>query len=205
MIFCRTKRRVTKLYEVLKSNGFDCDQLHGDLSQSKREQVMKRFRDAEIQLLVATDVAARGLDVEGVTHVFNYDIPLDPESYVHRIGRTGRAGMKGLAITFYSSADKPLLEAIEKGLKISIPKQNLGNSKDDIKPEASSEKRGRIPNAKPPLERKMTAEKAASQNQKKTGFPMKRQKRQKQFTSNRPHQNSREKEAFSHSFKKFIQ
>lgn len=139
VIFCRTKRRVTKLYEVLKSNGFDCDQLHGDLSQSKREQVMKRFRDAEIQLLVATDVAARGLDVEGVTHVFNYDIPLDPESYVHRIGRTGRAGMKGLAITFYSSADKPLLEAIEKGLKITIPKQNPGNS--DIKPEAASEKK----------------------------------------------------------------
>ncbi|URM31324.1 DEAD/DEAH box helicase [Cytobacillus firmus] len=139
VIFCRTKRRVTKLYEVLKSNGFDCDQLHGDLSQSKREQVMKRFRDAEIQLLVATDVAARGLDVEGVTHVFNYDIPLDPESYVHRIGRTGRAGMEGLAITFYSSADKPLLEAIEKGLKITIPKQNLGNS--DIKPEAKPEKK----------------------------------------------------------------
>ncbi|MEH6988528.1 DEAD/DEAH box helicase [Cytobacillus firmus] len=139
VIFCRTKRRVTKLYEVLKSNGFDCDQLHGDLSQSKREQVMKRFRDAEIQLLVATDVAARGLDVEGVTHVYNYDIPLDPESYVHRIGRTGRAGMKGLAITFYSSADKPLLEAIEKGLKLTIPKQNLGNS--DIKHEAATEKK----------------------------------------------------------------
>jgi ATP-dependent RNA helicase DeaD len=103
VIFCRTKRRVSKLNDVLKSNGFQCDELHGDLSQSKREQVMKRFRDAELQLLVATDVAARGLDVEGVTHVFNYDIPLDPESYVHRIGRTGRAGMKGMAITFYSS------------------------------------------------------------------------------------------------------
>lgn len=179
VIFCRTKRRVTKLYEVLKSNGFECDQLHGDLSQSKREQVMKRFRDAEIQLLVATDVAARGLDVEGVTHVFNYDIPLDPESYVHRIGRTGRAGMKGLAITFYSSADKPLLEAIEKGLKITIPKQNLGNSKDDIMPEAASEKRGHIPNAKPPLERKLTAEKEASKNQKMTGFPMKKAEKTK--------------------------
>ncbi|MBT2689545.1 DEAD/DEAH box helicase [Bacillus sp. ISL-47] len=145
VIFCRTKRRVSKLYEVLKTNGFQCDELHGDLSQAKREQVMKRFRDAEIQLLIATDVAARGLDVEGVTHVFNYDIPLDPESYVHRIGRTGRAGTKGLAITFYSSADKPLLESIEKGLNIHIPKQNLGNSQKDQenkKPARNSDKSG---------------------------------------------------------------
>lgn len=123
VIFCRTKRRVSKLFGILKAHGFSCDELHGDLSQAKREQVMKRFRDAEIQLLIATDVAARGLDVEGVTHVFNYDIPQDAESYVHRIGRTGRAGMKGLAITFYSSADRPTLDMIEKELNIRIQKQ----------------------------------------------------------------------------------
>ncbi|MGG1400044.1 DEAD/DEAH box helicase [Bacillus salipaludis] len=125
VIFCRTKRRVSKLFGILKAHGFSCDELHGDLSQAKREQVMKRFRDAEIQLLIATDVAARGLDVEGVTHVFNYDIPQDAESYVHRIGRTGRAGMKGLAITFYSSADRPTLDMIEKELNIRIQKQVL--------------------------------------------------------------------------------
>jgi ATP-dependent RNA helicase DeaD len=129
VIFCRTKRRVSKLYEILRARGFSCDELHGDLSQAKREQVMKRFRDAEIQLLIATDVAARGLDVEGVTHVFNYDIPQDSESYVHRIGRTGRAGMKGMAITLYSTADKPALDTIEKELNIRIQKQNLGNAK----------------------------------------------------------------------------
>ena len=129
VIFCRTKRRVSKLYDALKAHGFSCDELHGDLSQSKREQVMKRFREAEIQLLVATDVAARGLDVEGITHVFNYDIPQDAESYVHRIGRTGRAGMTGLAVTFYSSADRPALDQIEKELSITIPKQNDGNDK----------------------------------------------------------------------------
>ncbi|PLS01160.1 DEAD/DEAH box helicase [Neobacillus cucumis] len=129
VIFCRTKRRVSKLYDALKAHGFSCDELHGDLSQSKREQVMKRFRDAEIQLLVATDVAARGLDIEGITHVFNYDIPQDAESYVHRIGRTGRAGMTGLAVTFYSSADRPALEQIENELSITIPKQNDGNTK----------------------------------------------------------------------------
>ncbi|WP_423799384.1 DEAD/DEAH box helicase [Neobacillus sp. SAB-20_R2A] len=128
VIFCRTKRRVSKLYEILKSHGFPCDELHGDLSQAKREQVMKRFRDAEIQLLIATDVAARGLDVEGVTHVFNYDIPQDPESYIHRIGRTGRAGTKGLAITLYSTKDRPTLDLIEKELNIRINKQNIGNS-----------------------------------------------------------------------------
>ncbi|GHI01539.1 DEAD/DEAH box helicase [Neobacillus kokaensis] len=128
VIFCRTKRRVSKLYDALKGHKFACDELHGDLSQAKREQVMKRFRDADIQLLIATDVAARGLDVEGVTHVFNYDIPQDAESYIHRIGRTGRAGMKGLAITLYSSADKPTLELIEKGLNIRIQKQNIGNA-----------------------------------------------------------------------------
>lgn len=128
VIFCRTKRRVSKLFDVLKANGFPCDELHGDLSQAKRERVMKRFRDAEIQLLVATDVAARGLDVEGVTHVFNYDIPEDTDSYVHRIGRTGRAGMSGLAITFYTSDDRPMLNLIEKELNITIKKQNLGNA-----------------------------------------------------------------------------
>ena len=139
VIFCRTKRRVSKLYEVLKSHKLLCDELHGDLSQSKREQVMKRFRDGEIQLLIATDVAARGLDVEGVTHVFNYDIPQDAESFVHRIGRTGRAGTKGLAITFYSSDDRPTLDMIEKELNITIQKQNLGNSevKQENKPGAT--------------------------------------------------------------------
>jgi ATP-dependent RNA helicase DeaD len=129
VIFCRTKRRVSKLYEALKANGINCDELHGDLSQAKREQVMKRFRKAEIQYLVATDVAARGLDVEGVTHVFNYDIPEDVESYIHRIGRTGRAGGQGLAITLYAPKDKEELLKIEKALSITIPKKNLGNEK----------------------------------------------------------------------------
>lgn len=122
VIFCRTKRRVSKLYEVLKSNDFECGELHGDLSQAKREQVMKDFRKGKFPLLIATDVAARGLDIEGITHVFNYDIPLDAESYVHRIGRTGRAGIEGFAITFYSSDDRPLLDSIENQLQISIEK-----------------------------------------------------------------------------------
>jgi ATP-dependent RNA helicase DeaD len=129
VIFCRTKRRVSKLNDALKSNHFNCDELHGDLSQAKREQVMKKFREAKIQYLIATDVAARGLDVEGVTHVFNYDIPLDTESYIHRIGRTGRAGSEGLALTFYSPKDRPLLDQIETELNLRIEKKNMGNAK----------------------------------------------------------------------------
>ncbi|CAM4014621.1 DEAD/DEAH box helicase [Mesobacillus thioparans] len=131
VIFCRTKRRVSKLNDILKANHFNCDELHGDISQAKREQVMKKFREAKIQYLIATDVAARGLDVEGVTHVFNYDIPLDTESYIHRIGRTGRAGNEGLAVTFYSAKDRPLLDQIESELNIRIEKKNLGNAKRD--------------------------------------------------------------------------
>jgi ATP-dependent RNA helicase DeaD len=159
VIFCRTKRRVSKLFDVLKANGFSCDELHGDLSQAKRERVMKRFRDAEVQLLIATDVAARGLDVEGVTHVFNYDIPQDAESYVHRIGRTGRAGMTGLAITFYSSEDRPLLDLIEQELNITIPKQNIGNT-DENKGKTEEVKRGQ--NAVQKVNRGMEKDRAST-------------------------------------------
>ncbi|WP_034670565.1 DEAD/DEAH box helicase [Ectobacillus panaciterrae] len=125
MIFCRTKRRASTLNAALQEYGYNSDELHGDLSQSKREQVMERFRQAKIQFLVATDVAARGLDVEGVTHVFNYDIPHDVESYIHRIGRTGRAGETGLAVTLFAPKDRQHLEMIEKGIKMSIQRSKL--------------------------------------------------------------------------------
>ncbi|MGG3280757.1 DEAD/DEAH box helicase [Paenibacillus solani] len=116
IIFCRTKRRATTLNEALLAHGYQSDELHGDLSQAKREAVMKRFREAKLQLLVATDVAARGLDVEGVTHVFNYDMPHDVESYIHRIGRTGRAGGNGMAVTFAAGKDLNDLQRIEEGI-----------------------------------------------------------------------------------------
>ncbi|GAE34256.1 ATP-dependent RNA helicase BA2475 [Halalkalibacter akibai JCM 9157] len=116
IIFCRTKRRVNKLHEALKEKGYLVDALHGDLSQAKREEVMATFREAKIQYLIATDVAARGLDVEGVTHVFNYDIPQDLDSYIHRIGRTGRAGGTGRAFTFVAPKDRNYLAMLEKGI-----------------------------------------------------------------------------------------
>lgn len=123
IIFCRTKRRASALNAALLEQGYESDELHGDLSQAKREQVMKRFREAKLQLLVATDVAARGLDVEGVTHVFNYDMPHEVDSYIHRIGRTGRAGGKGMAITLASPKDKGDLQRIEQGIQYTIERR----------------------------------------------------------------------------------
>lgn len=125
IVFCRTKRRVSKLNAELQQYGYATDELHGDLSQAKREQVMERFREAKLQLLIATDVAARGLDVEGVTHVFNYDIPPDTESYIHRIGRTGRAGGQGVAVTLVTPKDRAALLAIERGIRMPIRRISL--------------------------------------------------------------------------------
>ncbi len=113
IIFGRTKRRVDEVTEALKKRGYMAEGLHGDLSQAKRDTVMRQFRENTIDLLVATDVAARGLDISGVTHVYNYDMPQDPESYVHRVGRTGRAGQSGLATTFVVPREMEHLRAIE--------------------------------------------------------------------------------------------
>ncbi|MCX7922974.1 MAG: DEAD/DEAH box helicase [Clostridia bacterium] len=132
IIFCRTKRRASALNEALQRHGYKSDELHGDLTQAKREKVMKAFRSAELQFLVATDVAARGLDVEGMTHVFNYDIPEDTESYIHRIGRTGRAGQTGVAVTFVTSKDRAELDAIEKGIKMTLEKRKIVKEKDEV-------------------------------------------------------------------------
>ncbi|MGO4372420.1 DEAD/DEAH box helicase, partial [Paenibacillus sp. MCAF20] len=114
IIFGRTKRRVDELSEALQKRGYSADGLHGDLSQNQRDSVMRKFRDGSIDVLVATDVAARGLDVSGVTHVINFDLPQDPESYVHRIGRTGRAGKEGTAWSFVTPRETDHLHFIEK-------------------------------------------------------------------------------------------
>jgi len=139
VIFCRTKLRASKLTEALQEEGFNADELHGDLTQAKREQVMRRFRDMKLQILVATDVAARGLDVEGVSHVYNYDMPLDAESYIHRIGRTGRAGHAGYAITLATARDVNKLDAIERSIKQKIARRELEQNQttDDPAPKRS--------------------------------------------------------------------
>jgi ATP-dependent RNA helicase DeaD len=125
IIFGRTKRRVDELAEALQKRGYSADGLHGDLSQNMRDAVMRKFRDGSIDVLVATDVAARGLDVSGVTHVVNFDLPQDPESYVHRIGRTGRAGKEGTAWSFVTPREIDHLHFIEKITRHKIPKRNV--------------------------------------------------------------------------------
>lgn len=142
VIFCRTKRRAAKLNEELQAMGYKSGELHGDLSQNKREQVMKAFREAKLELLVATDVAARGLDVEGVTHVFNYDMPQDAESYIHRIGRTGRAGGKGVAVTFAAPGDMQTLRIIQKtaGLEFSRAEWSGSSRKESESDSSPSDK-----------------------------------------------------------------
>ncbi|MGN7485771.1 DEAD/DEAH box helicase, partial [Priestia megaterium] len=106
IVFGRTKKRVDELAEGLKKRGYAAEGIHGDLTQSKRADVIRQFKEHTIEIMVATDVAARGLDITGVSHVYNFDIPQDPESYVHRIGRTGRAGTKGLAVTFITPRER---------------------------------------------------------------------------------------------------
>jgi ATP-dependent RNA helicase DeaD len=125
IIFGRTKRRVDELSEALQKRGYSAEGLHGDLSQHQRDTVMRKFRDGSIDVLVATDVAARGLDVSGVTHVINFDLPQDPESYVHRIGRTGRAGREGTAWTFVTPREIDHLRFIEKVTRHRIARKPL--------------------------------------------------------------------------------
>lgn len=121
LIFCNTKRTCDHLISDMQSRGYAADALHGDMSQGVRDKVMKKFREGRIEVLVATDVAARGLDVERVDAVFNYDIPQDPEYYVHRIGRTGRAGRKGVAYTFASGNKRRQIRYIESKINTRIP------------------------------------------------------------------------------------
>lgn len=128
LVFCRTRTEAAALTGVLIRRGYSADELHGDLSQAKREQVMRRFREAKIQILVATDIAARGLDVEGITHIYNYDIPHDAETYIHRIGRTGRAGERGTAVTLMTDREQRYLDIIEKGIKMKIRKERSDGS-----------------------------------------------------------------------------
>lgn len=120
IIFCRTIRRADKLESEMTQHGYLCNKLHGDMTQSARQKVMQSFRDIKFQYLIATDVASRGLDITGVSHIYNYDMPENPESYIHRIGRTGRMGKDGEAVTFVAPRDESVLKEIEKMLGFNI-------------------------------------------------------------------------------------
>jgi ATP-dependent RNA helicase DeaD len=131
LIFVRTRAATGELAAALSARGFASEALNGDLNQDARERTLNRFRNAQIKVLVATDVAARGLDIDDISHVFNYDLPDDPELYVHRIGRTGRAGKTGIAISLVTPGEKRLLRQVESFAHLTIKRVGLP-SEDDI-------------------------------------------------------------------------
>jgi ATP-dependent RNA helicase DeaD len=130
VVFCRTKRDTQDLAERLLQKDYKTDALHGDLSQQQRDRVMKRFKSNDLQMLIATDVAARGIDVNDLTHVFHFNLPDDKEYYTHRSGRTARAGKKGISLAFINGREKHRIHRIEKELGISFQKINIPNSED---------------------------------------------------------------------------
>ena len=132
VVFCNTKKKVDELISELKGRGYFADGIHGDMKQAQRDRVMNDFRDGKTEILIATDVAARGIDVSNVDVVFNYDLPQDEEYYVHRIGRTGRAGKEGLALSFISGKEVYKLKDIEHYCKTKIKARPIP-SLDDVK------------------------------------------------------------------------
>ena len=125
LVFCRTKTRVDEVAQMLRRGGFKCDLMHSGRNQSERERALRRFRSAEVQVLVATDVMSRGIDISGIDAVVNFDVPMDPEDYVHRIGRTGRAGHEGLAFTFVAPDEISPLREIEYFTRKLVPVWDL--------------------------------------------------------------------------------
>jgi len=133
LVFCRTKSDVDSVASHLIDRGYDAEAIHGDISQAQRERTLDKFRKMKINVLVATDVAARGIDVNNLTHVINYSLPQDPESYVHRIGRTGRAGNEGTAITFITPSEYKRLMSIQRFTKTDIKRSKIPEVKDIIR------------------------------------------------------------------------
>ncbi len=125
IVFGRTRRRVDEIAEALSERGYSAEGIHGDLGQNRRDTIMRKFRAGEVEVLVATDVASRGLDISGVTNIYNFDIPQDPESYVHRVGRTGRMGEAGLATTFVTPREIDHLKTIEQLTKHRIHRKPI--------------------------------------------------------------------------------
>jgi superfamily II DNA/RNA helicase len=168
IVFCNRKTTVRELNKALQQSGFKSGEIHGDIDQATRQRELEAFKSGAINLLIASDVAARGLDVKGVSHVFNFDAPWHPDDYVHRIGRTGRAGAKGKAFTFVTKADEEAIDAIEKliGAKITRWGKAAGKAGDEtaeVKAPAKSERPKRPAKAK--------AEAKAEEKQENTAKP----------------------------------
>jgi len=139
LVFTRTKHRANRLTEKLTRAGIACDRIHGNRSQPQREAALAALKHGRIRILVATDIAARGIDVEALPHVINFDIPAQPEDYIHRVGRTARAGLVGDALTFASPADKPLVNAIERAVGRTLTRRRLEGFDYSAQPEGRFE------------------------------------------------------------------
>jgi superfamily II DNA/RNA helicase len=150
IIFSNRKTTVRELAESLQRHGFKASQIHGDMEQAERIRELDRFKSGDINILVASDVAARGLDVKGVSHVFNYDVPWHPDDYIHRIGRTGRAGAKGKAFTLVTPEDAEAVENIEKLTGMKIPRVGKPAPAEDSAPAEEKPRRGRAPRERRP-------------------------------------------------------
>lgn len=141
IVFTKTKRGANFVTTYLKKNNIDAVAIHGNKSQNARQQAMEAFRSDKVQVLVATDLAARGIDVEGISHVFNFELPMEPEQYVHRIGRTGRAGSTGIAISLCSPDERNLLKNIQRLIKLEILED--GRQPDPVKPSEPGQEKER--------------------------------------------------------------
>jgi superfamily II DNA/RNA helicase len=146
LVFTRTKHGADKLVRTLAKARITSEAIHGNKSQPQRERVLAAFRQGQVRILVATDIAARGIDVDGISHVVNYDLPNEPESYVHRIGRTARAGATGIAISLCDRDEVPYLRSIEKLIRMGLPATDRRSSPGrDLDPPAPAERRFESP------------------------------------------------------------
>jgi ATP-dependent RNA helicase RhlE len=146
LVFTRTKHGADKVVRALNKSRIAAEAIHGNKTQSQRERVLSAFRSGKLRILIATDIAARGIDVDGVSHVINYDLPNVPESYVHRIGRTARAGAEGVAISFCDQEERAYLRDIERLIRMSIPATDRRTGKPEPRPaphHAANRKKGR--------------------------------------------------------------
>ncbi|WP_288817389.1 C-terminal helicase domain-containing protein, partial [uncultured Gordonia sp.] len=186
-IFTRTKRTAQKVADDLAERGFKVGAVHGDLGQVAREKALKRFRDGTIDVLVATDVAARGIDIDDVTHVINYQCPEDDKTYVHRIGRTGRAGRTGIAVTLVDWDELHRWELIDKALSLGIPDPpETYSTSEHLRSDLSIDesKTGRIAAAKPPRDPDETRETRADREPRKRSTRTRRRTRGGQTDAN---------------------
>ncbi len=168
IVFANRKTTVRELAKSLKQSGFSAGEIHGDMDQSSRIAELNRFKDGTINILVASDVAARGLDVKGVSHVFNYDTPWHPDDYVHRIGRTGRAGATGRAFTFFTDEDAEAIDNVEKLTGGKIPLFEIGG---EAKPEAAAREERPAREAKPARDEKPLREERAPREERQAREP----------------------------------